>query len=335
MVSVANPSTTGRAAIVGLHPLGVSVSSCETAVVLQDLGSIPTPLTVQDSNDVRLAQTDVIASSSLPAPGAAAVTAEMSRLEIVGGSMTGYTAGSPCECTLSGTAAVEVRSAARVHMALMSAIGGHGNGTNHAQAGSGGPALRVLSMGEAIVAGDGTTAFQGGWPGWATGPGEDCGHDGSPASGALVLFGGSLRESSVTFAGSCCVPYLHCTPQIYAAPISGSYTTPAPSDPTLRISGIPAAAQPIQLTVTGRPGAAAILYFGRQAIVQPDPPSAIELLTPRSRLVNLGTLPASGEKTFAWTLPTLPPGTFFCAQAEVTPASSTLQRTNSVPIVVR
>lgn len=97
-----------------------------------------------------------------------------------------------------------------------------------------------------------------------------------------------------------------------------------------------AAVQAIQRTVKGESGANAVLYFGRQTFVHPDPTSMFELLTPRARLVHLGRLPASGENKFTWAIPVvLAPGTFLCAQAEVTAETGTLERTNLVPIVVR
>jgi hypothetical protein len=55
-----------------------------------------------------------------------------------------------------------------------------------------------------------------------------------------------------------------------------------------------------------------------------------------ARIVQLGTLPASGEAQFSWTIPpVLAKGTFLCAQASVTLPSGAAERTNSVPIVVR
>jgi len=87
-----------------------------------------------------------------------------------------------------------------------------------------------------------------------------------------------------------------------------------------------------------QPGSTAILYFGRQAIVVPAPSVEIEQLTPKARIVNLGTIPANGQKTFVWPIDaSLPPGTFLVAQAEVTGSSSVgpLRRTNSIPIIVR
>jgi len=109
-----------------------------------------------------------------------------------------------------------------------------------------------------------------------------------------------------------------------------------PDDPTLDVAGEMTAGRNVTFTLHARAGSTAILYFGRSAVVIRDPNTLIEQLTPKSRIENLGTIPAGGQATF--TLPiaaSLTPGTLFVAQAEVTISPSDIRHTNSIPIVLR
>jgi hypothetical protein len=84
------------------------------------------------------------------------------------------------------------------------------------------------------------------------------------------------------------------------------------------------------------PGSSAILYFGRTPVLIHDPNTEIEQMTEKSRIVNLGTIPASGQATFVWPIDaSSASGAMWVAQAEVTVAAGDVRHTNSIPVIVR
>ena len=111
---------------------------------------------------------------------------------------------------------------------------------------------------------------------------------------------------------------------------------PAPADPTLTVSGTPAAGSSVLFTTAGPPGATVTLSFGRNAVVQNDPNTVVPILVPPLRNVNLGTIGASGSVAFTWPIAgSLLPGTRLLAQARITLPSGEVRRTNSVPVILR
>jgi hypothetical protein len=92
---------------------------------------------------------------------------------------------------------------------------------------------------------------------------------------------------------------------------------------------------PVRVRIQGEPFASVRLETGRRTVIEPEMGSFIErLLTPQRR-INLGALPASGERTVTLTLPSgAPTGATWWVQAS-TMSGANFQRSNSLPLIVR
>jgi hypothetical protein len=239
--------------------------------------------------------------------------------------------------TVNGGDGVAAEPGSRVHFARSSATGGDGSGTGIGVfSGNGGSAAHLYAPNAVmILAGGGASDMIGGFGGGNIDY-TDCEHDGLAGAGIYVEPGASLPFSGANVVAQDSFVGLHCV-TLPGQPIVGPHSRVTPDDPTLAFTGIPGAGQPVTFTLYGNPGDSAILYFGRQAIVVVDPNTAIELLTPKARIVHLGAIPASGHVSFTWPIaPSLAPGVFLVAQAEMTdPVTGEIRRTNSAPIVVR
>jgi hypothetical protein len=322
-------------AVVNLRLTSFSVSSCQDTVIAQELTGLQS-LDVAWSTDVRIRSASV--QQPVGNPLSYAVTTQGSRVELVASTVHGSEA-PDCASYANGGDGWSISDGSRVHAARSYVLGGSGSlcATSLSfHGGDGAPAIELSAPGQLILAGGGVGYVDGGVGGFNFAY-QDCSHDGNDACSITTLSGTSLWYSGVFISsGSYVCQPMHC---LYCPipPICGPAVAVSPDDPTLDVSGEPVAGQTIRFTVYAPPGSSAILYFGRQAIIVPDAdPSVVEQLTPKARIVNLGTIPTSGQAQFAWPIHAgLQPGTLLIAQSEITLAGGAIRRTNSIPVIVR
>lgn len=296
----------------------LDVTNCNGAVFLDGLRiggtAFNRALDVSDSRDVR-----IVASELKGGLDAHAVIVTDSRVELTRCTVRGGNGRDEVDFSFGpgpGGNAVVLTSAAKVHAAGSRLDGGFGGSSGClpqlGYGADGGDALVVQPATEAIVTGRPTDTITGG------GGGSGCLFDG--LDGHAVFNQGALRWSGATVGPSFGLP---------------AETTPA--DPVLELLGSPATGSfdPV-LRVHGNPGDFVRLFLGRTPILGPPDGPAIESLLVKLRTVNLGFVPASGYVDYSFPqLGFFPPGTAFVAQAGATSTLGVLQRTNSVPIVVR
>jgi hypothetical protein len=262
-----------------------------------------------------------------------------SRLELVSSDLIGSLVPA---CVASppypvGGSGMTLTGASRVQIALSHVMGGAGAGCADfmLHGGNGGAGIGIHGASTLIITGGGATTIAGGGSG-GDAQQNDCINDGDPGvaihnAGGLASYSAAVIACLYGWSGMHCIPYQDCTNNVI-----GPLTLVTPDDPTLDVSGNPAAGQTVQFTLRAPPGSSAILYFGRTAIVVPTPNVVIEQLTPKSRIIDLGVVPASGIVAQSWPIASvLPPGTMLIAQAEITINPSDVRRTNSVPVILR
>jgi hypothetical protein len=334
--SVSQLSIGSRAALVNLAPTALVLHACAGPVIAQDFGAPIGFIDILGANDVRLRNVDVVTPQLTTTLDACSM--DNARVEIVDARIFATQPLSPQSYAHpAGGMGIRCAPTSRLHLVHSSVHGGAGADVfipSDGQAGIGGTGVSSFAGASLVIAGDASDIIQGGRNGQCLPC--DCANDGAHA-GAGILAVGSCAWSGVTI---CRQPYWfgHQCIELVSPPIVGTASHVVSNDPTLDVSGTPNAGATVTFTLHADPGANATLFFGRQTIVVPDPNIEIELLTPRARIVDLGTIPASGVATFDWPIDaSLPPGSFFVAQAEVTGTSSVgpLRRTNSIPIVVR
>jgi hypothetical protein len=307
-------------------PTDVAVLGCAGPIILQDLDTIH-HVDVETSADVRFRNVDV---NPVGLPEIDACDVASSRVEYVRGSAHGE---GGLACTgHDGKNGWTVTQSSRVQLALANANGGDGSSCSFpAPSGDGGSALSVVDS-TMIVAGGGVSVILGGDQGQGY---FDCLTNGNSGYAAAVSFSSSFSYSGAQLV--CYDEYFgHACIDGGCAPVQGTATLVTPDDPTLDVSGSMTSGGSATFTLRAPPGSSAILYFGRHAVLIPDPSGGIEQLTQKSRIVHLGTIPASGRATFTWPIALgLPAGTILIAQAEVTVAPGDVRHTNSIPVVVR
>jgi hypothetical protein len=336
----------GRVALVGLRAKALHASACTGVVVLQEL-DLTERLTASNLTDLRLRDVAVLPPRG---PTTDAVTLDACRLEADGCEFRGSSgcgefdgcAGGAVSGQDGGTGLVG-NGANRLHLSRTNVSGGMGAAVASGPAsffgGDGGHGIYLPSTGATrLLLTGGNSATVIGASGGCNCSLSTCERDGSAGcavvgfSGSTVVHSGTTVTSAGTWYGIHCL-FLPGTPFCTTNP-------PTPSqvlDPTLAMSGSPFAGAFVTFELRGPPNALATWWFGRSAVLVPEPGIEIERLAQRSRTVSLGPLPASGIITFAIQIPsTSPPGAFLCTQAEVVDqGSGNVLRTNSVPIVVR
>jgi hypothetical protein len=334
-IAITSVAAPGHAAVVDLGYQGFSIAGCSAPIVLQN-AVLDAPCTISQCTDVRLRAITVHAPDATTAVPAFDVVS--SRAEIAESTCHGSNGAVFATFTVNGGDGVAAEAGSRVHFARSSAGGGAGSGSGiNFFSGNGGSAAHLYAPNAVmILAGGGASNMIGG-AGGGNFAYSDCGFDGLAGAGIFVEAGATLLYSGANVVAQDSFVGLHCVP-LPGQPFVGPHTPVIPDDPTLAFTGVPTAGQTVTFTLFGDPLAdSAILYFGRQAIVVPDPNTEIELLTPKARIVHLGAIPASGHVSFTWPIaPSLAPGVFLVAQGETTNlVSGAMRRTNSVPIVVR
>jgi hypothetical protein len=324
------------ASLVELAPNNLLVNSCAGPVVVQDLAVVQ-HIGVQQSTDVRVRHVDTLVADGSPIDGA---DVGGSRVELVRCSLHASN-GAMCASGVDGGVGVKLAGSSRVQLALSNSIGGNGaycfnEPGSQFQGGNGGAGVMLTASDIVYLTGGQASQINGGNGGPNLFYSDECDYDGLSAPG-IQLGGGTLWYSGAMIVGAATYYGFHC---LYFPPVPiggvGQANAVMPDDPTLDVAGSPNAGGSVQFTLRARAGSTAILYFGRSALLIPDPNTQIEQLTQKSRIVHLGTIPASGQATFTWPIASsLQPGMLFVAQAEVTISPSDIRHTNSIPIVLR
>jgi hypothetical protein len=325
------------AALVHLSPSSLQVQGCSGPVIVQEFPSLQ-HISAAACTDLRLLETNVAPYADAGYPHGCNV--DTARVELVKSTLLGSDVScSSCTCSPYAGNGMELGAVSRVQVALSNITGGSGLACSSwsEQGANGGDGIHLgFAFNDTpvlYVTGGGLSTITGG-----SGGGDasltNCTHNGLPGPGIRVSEG-TLWYSGAHIVGAVGYFGVNCLPGT-AAPIVGPGTANTPDDPTLDVSGDPAAGNGVQFTLRAPPGSTAILYFGRDAIVVPTPNTQIEQLTPKSRIVNLGVIPASGQAQFTWPVAVgLRAGTLLIAQAEVAYSPSDIRRTNSIPVIVR
>lgn len=318
---------TDAVAIANLRLEGIALQSCEGPVVLADV-SRSWRIGAEFCADARLfrvAAAGWVASASLSAaPGVRALD---SRVEIVACHRMGE--GGKDGTGKDGAEAVLAEGTSRVDLVASHLEGGIGSTVLSGYAGSGGVGLRVVGPAAVRLIG---TNVRGGLPGWTT-SWPNCAYDGSAGTAVVT----DVRVMTWR-------PMLHGTGFQWGAPCFSSVSltwlgaeavVPSIAPPTLGLEGEPVASATLAATVTGEVGASVRLFASKELVVQPTPGVELPRLVGDGPSFDLGPIPVTGTLTASFTLPAeWELGTIAGLQAEVQGAGA-LQRSNSVPIVVR
>ena len=337
-MTIAGLPASQTAALVGFRAQVLDIQSCDGAVLVQDVQQLQT-ISVTNSDDVRMARTAVPYAfwTSIPP---ISLYLSGSRLEVVDSQIFG---GSGDECAIpeidGGVGATCANS--RLHLSRSRLAGGTGSGCwtlPNFWGGDGATGLDMQAGADVILCGRTTDMVNGGSGGANLYYLNDCSFDGWPGYSVMLGGGATLRRSGITIGNYSYYYGIHCVyfsgPGI--AQLGGTEVLPALADPTLNISGNPVPGGTLVVTLDAPAGSTALLGAGRKAVVVQDPNTVIEVLTPVTRTVSLGVIPASGTTTINLQVPSvLAPGTKIFLQAEVSVAPGDLRRTNSVPVIVR
>lgn len=346
-IVVTNIGPNDRVAIVGVDAVGVSITNCFGAVLLQD--QVCGRLFVSQCNDVRILES-VFCDTTGAANGVDAAVIEQSRVELslVGclGAQGASPPASPPSSTTGGRG-LHLRTGSRVFGSQLYARGGLGGDSfTGLDAGNGGPAIRMENATSIQLSGANfsTSSFAYTWSRvFGGGNGKSFGGSiggcmgfGFGACGIEAATGASGRYSNTQILGSSSSQNPSCSFPVEFPPVCGTtLVTPSSPDPTLFVLGTPVPGGTLTLQVCGAPGDVATVAMGRAWVVVPTPGVDVERLVSQERVVNLGVLPASGVRSVNFMLaPSLPTGTMLGLQA-TTNGPNGMRRSNSAPIVVR
>lgn len=331
-VVVTGIPSTERAVVVGVQPLALVIDACSGSVVVQDC----TAHAVSATNclDVRLERVVVAPPNG---PTVVGLAVHSSRVQVADCDLSGTDGEFMATVPQDGGQGALVDMASFVHSESSIFRGGDGSPswTFQTIAGSGGAGL-FTSTAQVRTA---RSTFLGGLPGTCLGAGcfATCIYDGLGGPGATntaaALFDFNVSDTFTgqpSYVGSNCI-------QVPGTPRLGSgFALVTPEDPRLALSALPGAGQALTILLEAPPASTALIWFGRQWIVQPTPGVAIENLVTRDWVRPLGVVGPSGTITIPFTVPAvLPPGTYFGLQAELVLPGGEIRRTVSRPLVVR
>jgi hypothetical protein len=185
--------------------------------------------------------------------------------------------------------------------------------------GAGGPGIVLWNhSAQLLLTGIPANELVGGIGGWAYSYGFA-----SDGAGLNVSTTCSARVSGVTIASQ-------------STSGTGSITTAVPSDPTVRLIGVPTPGANLTLRVNAPAGSSAHMRVGAQPVVVPVGGLEEDDLVARAQTFALGTVPPTGVLGFNLPIGAhWPRGTTIFAQALVTLPGGEVRRTHSIPIVVR
>ncbi|MBI5433261.1 MAG: hypothetical protein HZA52_10570 [Planctomycetes bacterium] len=326
-MTIAGVPSEELAAVVGLecdHPW--RIDACAGPILVQDAYGAR-DIRVDQCADVRFRALKMLATF---ASGLDGVLARGSRIELV----DSFAGGNSLDVPGTAGAGIAAESNSRIHAVNTRVAGAFGGMVNNPNwwAPDGGCGVFVEAGSEVIAIGP-TTWVSGGSGGWNMYY-EECDQDGAGAVG--VNGQGVFAYSQVDVTGGWSSAF-QCTLGGSMPPFGSQVAAVAvsPRDPELVAFGAPNAGSTLLVEVVGEPGASVVLWLGRKLVRTPTPGVVIEQLVSHDFAVPLGTLDANGKAAKFLTLDAgLTAGLVFGMQAEVT-AASVLQRTNSVPVVVR
>jgi len=309
----------------------VEVRDCDGHVSLNKINGWPwlRYLEVTDSADVRVSGVRIEGGESY----AAAVDIRASEVELVRCDIEGWTGFDDWDnAGAYGTTGVLIDDDSRARISLCDIVGGSGADVWtewYVEVGDGAPAVHVRGGSEAAITGDGTQVLQGGHCGWG---GQFASEPGYGAPGLYVEERSQVRVSGVDCQGGF-------GPSSW---VQGQFATagsvieePAPADPTMEFLGDPIPGQTLTMRVTGPQGGNVRYLLGRIPEINYlvggfGPDLLVEI-----RIVNPGTIPASGVRDYNFVLPgNLPQGMYFLGQAKVVYQGTTF-RTPSQILLVR
>jgi hypothetical protein len=323
------------AALAGLELVGLELAQCPGTIVLDSITGMR-KLRASQCNDVRLLRAEVVGLSTSPAIEVNYSNLEVIQSELTGGtgfhSFTLWCSFCPNICEPGGPGspgALVESSGVRAIFALGDSTGGIG-GTSHTDelsgctGGPGGAGIWGRAGAFLLLLGDGAATTSRGGDG---GSGAD--FQGSGGTGLVLTDTGTqARHSGVSFQGG--VP----GGASVSVGTGATLTAAMPVDPSLGLSSpVPSPGGNVRYVVHGAPGDEVALLLGMAPRLIPLPGILVEQLTDERRLVQMGTIGATGNVTVMFPLP-LPAGMAFYAQARIRRGGEEL-RTNSVAFVMR
>lgn len=338
--------TTFRALLANLACDALVIADCPRVVIAQGLtvrgsasGAPAHVVEVSNALDVRFQRLTVPGGFTGPTAlvGQDALFVTNARVELVRSNLRGRdgrdTTNSPTRP--HGGHAVSIGAGADVHVALSTLRGGDG-GDNPwtflfpTYSGDGGDAVRLgTATSRLLLTGVPSDSITGG----NNGLGNDCPYDGLMGTAVHVMSSSATaRVSGATFTGG----GWFCDGTLGPA-LRGPVTQPALPDPTLEmLPPVTGAGASCTLVVHAAPGTDVRLRLGRRPIVEDLPASVEDRLVEQIRSWGLGIVPASGEVTFPFTLPsTSPTGALLAFQAFAVDPSAGTEFTASWPVVFR
>ncbi len=187
------------------------------------------------------------------------------------------------------------------------------------EGGDGGYGIELYGQAaQLLVTGIPSNVLVGGTGGWSTlyGPAPD-------GRGLRVYTTCSARVSGVTIVNQ-------------TTQGTGTITTVVPSDPTLRLLGVPVPGANLTFRLVAPAGASAQLRIGPLPVIVPIGGLEEDVLVARAQTVGSGIVPAGDVLGFNFPIgANWLRGTTVFAQADVTLPGGEVRRTHSIPIVVR
>lgn len=310
---------------------GVEIENCAGHVALKRIDGFPwlRHMSVTNSADVRASDVKIYANQSENIPG---VDIYSSEVELVRCDIRGWTGGD-WDYSASGSAGVRADEDSRVRISLCEIEGGTGayvwSEWKWIYPGDGAPAVHVRGGSEVVITGDGTQVLQGGHGGMG---GQMASDFGNGASAVYAEENSVVRISGVIPQGGL-GPWAW-VDDMFAT--EGSVIDqPSPADPTLEMIGDVIPGQVLTMRVTGPVGGNVRYLLGRIPEINYlvggfGPDLLVEI-----RIVNPGTIPASGVLDYNFVLPgNLPRGMYFLGQASVV-YQGTTYRTPSQVVLIR
>lgn len=309
---------------------GVEIEDCAGHVALKRINGFPwlRHMSVTNSADVRASDVKIYANQSESIPG---VDIYSSEVEFVRCDIRGWTGGE-WDYSASGSAGVRADEDSRVRISLCEIVGGSGADVwsewRWIEPGDGAPAVHVRGGSEVVITGDGTQVLQGGHGGWG---GQFASEPGYGASAVYAEENSVVRISGV-------IPQGGFGPWTWGDDMFASEGSvidqPSPADPTLEMIGDVIPGQVLTMRVTGPVGGNVRYLLGRIPEINYlvggfGPDLLVEI-----RIVNPGTIPASGVRDYNFVLPgNLSQGMYFLGQAKVVYQGTTFRTPSQILLV--
>ncbi len=324
-----------RVVVADLFIRDLTLAHCDGPVILDGIEAKILPgirISVDDCIDVRMRACTLTSSTGAP------LQASSSRIEVADCTLHGGNGDtSGCGPAEWGFPAAQI-SGCRIHFAAPDSLGGKG-GDQYAicsslcgdLAGEGGPGAYVEGS-TVFVTGGTSHALLGG----LNGLGELCPCDPVYAGHGIIVAHCDLRYDPAVCVGATAIGCSSDGKSVFQAASNHSLFAPPEKEPSLTGNGVPHPGALYRVTIYGEPGASVRFYLGRFPDLAPVASDRIEHMTSEERVVDLGAMPASGVRTLTLQMPAnVAPGFAFYAQVEVVNPGGVVQRSNSLPMIMR